>query len=131
MSSNVEKEHLPIISLFMTEVREYNLKSIAIGTTSIFTLHSDIPTTEVSIPVGKFWVDITLCVFWYVDVKQVHRHPNLHLKYLIVVPFTWYSLSLSFFVVPIPYPVSWVRPPPQRSFQFPSCGREPMPKIDP
>jgi hypothetical protein len=35
MSSHVEQEHLPVIVLFMTEVREYNLKSIAIGTTSI------------------------------------------------------------------------------------------------
>jgi hypothetical protein len=54
MSSNVEQEHLPIILLFMREVWEYNLKSIAIGTTNIFTLHSDIPTTEVGIPVRKF-----------------------------------------------------------------------------
>jgi hypothetical protein len=35
MSSNVEQEHLPIILLFMTEVGENNLKSIAIGTTII------------------------------------------------------------------------------------------------
>ncbi len=54
---------------------------------SLFTFHSDISTTEVGIPVGKFWADVSLCVFWYVDVKQVRHHPNLHLKYLIVVPF--------------------------------------------
>jgi hypothetical protein len=62
---------------------------------SLFTLHSDIPTTEVGIPVGKFWADVSSCVFWYIDVERVRHHPNLHLKYLIVVPFMWYSLFLS------------------------------------
>jgi hypothetical protein len=35
MTSNIGQEHLPIISLFMTDVRENNLKSIAIVSTSI------------------------------------------------------------------------------------------------
>ncbi len=61
---------------------------------SLFTLHSDILTTEVGILVGKFWVDVSSCVFWYVVVRRVRRHPNLHLKYLIVVPFMWYTSSL-------------------------------------
>jgi hypothetical protein len=52
---------------------------------SVFTLHYDVSTTEVGIPVGKFWADVSSCVFWYIVVKRVHRHPNLHLKYLIVV----------------------------------------------
>ncbi len=41
MSSNIEQEHLPIIMLFMTEVGDNNLKSIAIGTTSINIMHPD------------------------------------------------------------------------------------------
>jgi hypothetical protein len=41
MSSNVEQEHLPILSLFMTEVGGNHLKSIAIGTTSINVMHPD------------------------------------------------------------------------------------------
>jgi hypothetical protein len=41
MSSNIGQEHLPIILLFMTEVQENNLKSIAIGTTSINIMHPD------------------------------------------------------------------------------------------
>ena len=48
MSSNVEQEHLPILLLFMTEVGENNLKSKAIGTTSINITHPDLRLPKIN-----------------------------------------------------------------------------------
>ncbi len=41
MSSNIGQEHLSIILLFMTEVWENNLKSIAVGSTHINIMRPD------------------------------------------------------------------------------------------